>query len=454
MKINFIFFFALFYLGGCATAPQKTDLATQAQSETEKVAAWQALSQAEPVTYLNELIADPQLDNLVAQALTANPSLQQSLLTLQIREQERRSAQGARLPEADAGISASKSKNSDENYSASLQISWTLDVWQRLADQARAAELDVTEQQALTQAARDTLAAEVMNQWLDLIAQQSTVEIERQRLQTLEQNEQSAEQRFRSGLGTLEALYNAQTSTASSRANLLDYQAELDTLKRGLRLLLGQTALPDLNLPQQYPQVKVSLADLPEQTLQRRPDLKAAYVAIQAADARQSAAYKALLPSISLQASLSDAASSPADALFSNPLWNLLGQLSAPLFRGGQLRADAKISELQTAQAYQTYRETLLTAVNEVEEALAQEQALAEQQLAQEKTLDLAEKTYQQYRQSYLKGLVEIPDLLSTLTQTYNAKAQLNQIISQRLKNRVSLGLALGLPAREETAHE
>lgn len=451
MPLRFIVFWPLLWLVGCASAPQQPDFAAQVQQELTTVADWQALDQAEPVTYLNDLIASPQVDELVEKALSANPSLQQTLLTLQIRQQERDATQGARLPSVDAGFSAGKSKNNGDNYSASVQVSWELDVWQKLADSAQAAELDVAEQQALTQSTRDTLVAQVMQLWLQLIAQQRTVEIANQRLNTLQRNQDSTEQRFRSGLGTLEALYSARTSTANAQANLLSTRAELDTLQRSLHSVLGQVQPTEIAIPDTYPDVLVSLAKLPEQTLQRRPDLKADFLAIQAADARQRAAYKNLLPSINLQAALSDAASSPTKALFGNPLWSLLGQLSAPIFQGGQLEAAANVAALQLAQRYQAYRETLLTAVTEVEEALAQEQALAEQQQAQEETLALAQQTFEKYQQSYLKGLVEMPDLLSALTQTYDAEAQLNSLIYQRLANRISLGLALGLPARGES---
>lgn len=444
----------LILLTSCASQSPQPNFSNQTQQDQQQVSTWAELDQAEAITYLNELIADPNLDALITQALTANPNLQRTLLTLQIRQQERNAAQGERLPSLDAGLSANKTKHQDSSYSGSVQVSWSLDVWRRLADSAQAAELDVAEQQALTQAAQDTLVAEVMQQWLNLIAQQRNIAIERQRQQTLQQNETSAEQRFRSGLGTLDALYSARTASANARATLLDTIASFDTQQRSLRTLLGQNQAFPLPIPDTYPPVRVSLADLPVQTLQRRPDLKAAYLAIQAADARRRAAYKALLPSINLQAALSSSGDAPADALLRNPIWSLLGQLSAPLFQGNQLRSAAKVKALQTAQAYQSYRETLLTAVNEVEEALAQERALAAQQQAQQETLTLAQQTLQQYRQSYLKGLVEMPDLLTALRQTYDAEAQLNQLIAQRLSNRISLGLALGLPAREETSHD
>jgi len=152
-----------------------------------------------------------------------------------------------------------------------------------------------------------------------------------------------------------------------------------------------------------------------------------------------------MLPSISLGAALEDVADSPAAALLTDRVWSLLGQLTAPLFHGGNLRAAADAAELETARTYQAYRETLLTAVNEVGDALGQENSLARQQTHVASALTSARNSLQQYRQSYRAGLVDMLDLLEVQRQTYDLEAQLNNLTYSRLANRISLGLALGL---------
>ncbi|MEX0615094.1 MAG: TolC family protein, partial [Methylophaga sp.] len=187
------------------------------------------------------------------------------------------------------------------------------------------------------------------------------------------------------------------------------------------------------------------IADLPEQTLERRPDLRAAFVAINAADLRTEAAYKDLLPRLDFQAIFQDVARSPRAALFGGPAWSLLGQLTAPLYEGGQRKATAEISELQTAIAYQDYRDQLLTAVTEIEQALSFEQALQSQQQSVEKALASAENNLKQYQSSYQNGLKTILELLSVQQQNFDLQAQRDDLIYQRLLNRINLGLALGM---------
>ena len=298
------------------------------------------------------------------------------------------------------------------------------------------------------QSARDTLAAEVLQVWLTLIAQQRAINIEQQRLVSLQQTESFILQRYRQGLGTLEDLDSARSAVASSEANLENLSENFRQQYIELKTLVGQVDDPAVALPEEYPEIVIPEIDLPQQTLNRRPDLLAAYAAIEAASARTEVAYKDLLPSLDLQAVLEDVGSSPRAALFTAPVWSLLGQLTAPLYQGGQLRAEAEVSELETSITYQQYRDTMLNAVTEIEQALSQEQALVKRQRHIETALASAENNLRQYQANYRNGLRTILDLLTVQQQTYDLQAQLDDLIYQRLLNRIALGLALGLEAK------
>lgn len=440
----FLTLLAIATISGCALTTSSPDYEQQAIAERDHAASWSA-STAAPTIALNDLIKSDDLEALVNEALQANPSLQQTLLSVQIYQAQWRQAFGQRLPQAELGASASKTKNTDSSFSTSLTISWQVDLWQSLSDRSHAAGKDVEQQQQLYQAAQDTLAANVMDAWLGLIAQQQTIAIQQKRIATLATNTNFIVQRYRNGTGSLDDLTSARTVLASEKANLESYTESLLQQQRALRTLLGRSQGESITVAEIFPQVITPLADLPEQTLARRPDLQAAYAAIEAASLRSSAAYKDLLPSISLETALLDEDGNLSNALLTDPLWSLLGQLTAPLYKGGQLRAAADIAEFETAQAYQSYRDTLYTAVTEVENALGQEDSLTRQQAHIETALENAETNLTQYRSSYRSGLANILDLLTVEQKTYDLQSQLNDLIYQRLSNRVSLGLALGL---------
>lgn len=438
----------LVMLVACSITPEQPDYATLISAEQQRVEQWQNFPQQTDVAYLNDLIDTDMLEGLLQTAMQSNPSLQQTLLTLQIRQSQLTQAAAENRPFISSGFSALNSSDSDASFGADLSVSWQADLWGKLADNERAAKLDITEQNLLYQSARDTLAAEVMQVWLTLIAQQRAIDIEQQRNDSLQQTESFILQRYRQGLGTLEDLDLARSAVATSSARVESLTENFRQQSIQLKTLIGQVNNPQFELPEDYPQVVIPEIDLPQQTLNRRPDLLAAYAAIQAASARTEVAYKDLLPSLSLQAVLEDVGSSPRASLFTAPVWSLLGQLTAPLYQGEQLRAAAEVSELDTAIAYQQYRDTLLNAVTEIEQALSQEQALVKRQQHIETALASAENNLLQYQANYRSGLFTILDLLTVQQQTYDLQAQLDDLIYQRLLNRISLGLALGLEAR------
>lgn len=437
-------------LVACSSPQPREDYTDKAKQELDSVSEstnsqWQSMDDVAPTSYLTDLIKDQQLNKLIFKALEANPSLQKTQLTLQASLWNIKSQHGGSLPSVEAGFSGNKSEGSDTSYKASLSISWEADLWQKLAQSEQAAEKSLASDEALYQASRDTLVANVIKSWLSITAKQHAIDIEQKRLALLESNEKLILKRFRNGLGTLEEMDESRTTTSQSKANLVEFQEDLAIEKRNLQLYLGENNLPSFIANSQYPKVILSLNELPQQSLQRRPDLKAAYLAIEAADLNTSVAYKDMLPSISLSATLSDTASSPSAALFGSPIWSLLAQITQPLYQGGQLKAAAEIAKLETAQAYQNYRETLLTAVNEIENTLGQERVLSQQVLHIKDALSSSQKNLTQYEKKYRTGLIELNDLINAQTTAFDLEAQLDNLIYQQLSNRVDLGLALGL---------
>lgn len=442
-------------LAACSSNEHRENFAELAQQEldtvsNEKVSQWDTLDIVAPASHLTDLIQDPVLDELIQQALKANPNLQSTLLTLQSSLWELKSTQGSQLPSVDASVSSKKAKDSETNYSADISVSWQLDVWGKLANTEQAASKTLASDEALYQASRDTLVANVMKVWLSLTAKQHAISIEQQRLKLLEANEKLIIKRFKNGLDNLEKMDEARTSTSQSRANLAQFKEDLEVKKRGLQLLLGTAEPLNLSPNTDYPTVSLTLDELPNQSLQRRPDLKSAYLNIEAADLNTTVAYKNMLPSISLSAALSQSADSPRMALFTSPVWSLVAQLTQPLYQGGKLKAEREVAKLNTAKAYQAYRNTLLTAVNEVENAIGQEKVLQQQVSHIREALVSSRSNLTQYEKKYRSGLVKLNDLIAAQKTTFDLEAQLDELIFNHLSNRITLGVALGLGVKQQ----
>lgn len=434
---------------GCSTTSDQ-DFNAMATSRMEQTTNWNTVQhQASDAAFLTDLVSVPKLTLLVDEALKNSPSLQQTEIALKIAYAQNDVTGADRIPSVNASFSGKKEEDQSETYTTDLTVSWELDLWQKIADSSDAALKDVGVAQANLQAARDLLAANIMRSYLDITLKQQLVDIEVKRLNVLENNQNLILERYRTGLGSLEELDNAKTSSASTNATLADYKEQLAKSERNLSLLLGQLSTDSeqskWDIDHEFPDVLLPLASMPKQDLARRPDLQSSFLSIEAETLRTSAAYKALLPSISLSASLTDIAESPSESLLTSPLWSVLGQLSAPIFQGGKLKAQTEIAELTTAKSYWMYQETLLNAVNEVENGLGQEHALELQQQYIDQALDSAKRSFVSYEEKYRQGLVNIFDLLTVQQTTYDLEAQLSQIIYNRLINRIDLGLALGL---------
>ena len=442
------------------------DVVWQLQAQQQASAQTLVLNSDTVLTDVIDLNQLPHLADFIDEALSSNANLQQSLITLRKAQVAIDSAKADRNLNVDASFSSSKSEttgsssstgtgaNTDTSsqlnnlsYSASLNVSWELDLWQKISDGISAANLDAASARASYQSARDSLVASVIRSYIDVVTQQQLLNIEQARLSVLENNEAVILMRYRTGLGSLDDLDTARTSSANTRASIAQYENTLLSAKRTLAVLLGRQdqSLSELDTQVNFPDVLLPLANLPKQDLARRPDLQAAFYAIQATEFEVDVAYKALLPSISLSASLSDAASTPSQALFTNPVWTLLGQMTAPLFQGGALRAQIEDAKLTAANAWWQYRETLLTAVQETQNALDSETAYSARIGHTNVALANAERSVTTIEGQYRQGLADILDLLSVYDTRFDLQAQAVELHAQKLQNRIDLGLALGL---------
>jgi outer membrane protein TolC len=218
---------------------------------------------------------------------------------------------------------------------------------------------------------------------------------------------------------------------------LAQANASLNALKHQMNILLGSypgtRSLPaQAQLPILGP---LPATGVPAQLLQRRPDLQAARLRLGAADARAAAAVAARYPRIDLSAALTTSSSS--GELFSNWFNNLVTQLTAPLFDGGQRSADAQRARAVALEALNDYRQALLEAIGEVETALAAELGQRRYLASLEVQLQHAAAVQRQERQRYFQGDSDYLSVLDALRSRQALERQRvtaqRQLISERL---------------------
>ncbi len=455
---------SLVLLSACSTLPgSKSDFTPQAtrvdQSHQPFVSGqWQsgvasdqasasAIDQDQLADQLLNLVNDPELSKLVQLALAQNQDLQLSALRLRQSRLQLGVARAGDKPTVDLSFSSQRANQpvTSTTHNLSLNMAWELDVWGRLADASSAAERESEALQQDLAAARNSLVGRVVQRWIDISVRAQVIQAEQQRIDSLNSTLEVITDRYRDGIGSLADLEAARTTSAQTKATIAARKQEQAEAIQQLNLLLGQSSTKALVLPVSIPEITSPPAILPASVIAARPDLQAAYQRIVAADKNTAVAEKNLLPGFNLTASLGQSDSDLGDLLSASTGWSLLGSLTAPLFNSGRLKAEAEIQSLQAEQAYLSYQQTLLTALQEVEAALGQENALAAQQGYLQQALTHSQASLSYYRSRYRDGLADILDLLNTEQTAFDARIQLLTVQQTRLTNRIALGLALGM---------
>ena len=407
---------------------------------------WHVELGAHEIESLWGLADSAELAALVELALSRNPNLKQTALRVSEADAVAKISRGARLPTLDLGAQYQSQRIDNRTVKTAtgvLSSSWELDVWHRLGDSATASELSADASRSDYRGARISLAANVIRSVLAIISTDEVIILEEKRLKTLVLNEQFIRDRYLAGLGPLSDLEAARTELAQRRASLRARREEQAANHRALAVLLGQHRETP-TLPAAL-QIKTPDIALPTTVIGKRPDLVAALERAGAADFEAHAAAKALLPGLSLSFDVSRSAPTIGDLLSADPVSTLLAGITAPLFRGGQLTAERDRSIFVAERAYWAYRETLLQALREVEDALGQELSLNEQSEVLTKAIEHAERNRRIFESRYREGIADIFDLLNAQQTAYDTRIrQLDTKLARDL-NRVDMAVALGL---------
>ena len=411
----------------------------------------------ELVSSLRQVFPSREMSGLITRALSRNPDLRASAARLEEAGFSTRRAQALLSPSlsANSGVSRSRSNFAGsglgarsfitERYSATLDAQWELDVWGRIRAGVTAASADQQAAAADYAAARQSIAAQVAQAYFELVGVTQQIELSQRSLESFLSTEKLVNRRFEAGLAGLGDVNLATTDVERVRAELSSRRDSRDRAARSLSALTG--AYPGSGLSAStFPSLRRTVpAGLPSTLLRRRPDIDAAYQRIRAADANLTVAHASLYPSFALTGQAGRQSGDLRGILNpSQTVWTLAGNLSAPLFAGGRLRADIGAANARAKQALANYQSTVLTALREVENALGSERALASQEVSALASLKAAKSAEESVRRSFENGLVEILSLLDAQRRAFTAEETLITIRTARFQNRVALALALG----------
>lgn len=416
-------------------------------------------------------LGSPQLDGLVQEVLAENLELHQAWARLQQAQAGHVIARSAFFPSvrAEAGANTSRqnfnfgddfqtdipmipgvpSFDFPENavvtgYPLTLAASYEIDLWGRVRHSNRAAIEEIALSREQVEAQAITLAGEVADTWFRLLEARERKTLLVAQLEVSQSYLELVEFRFERGLAQPSAIYQQRSQIAAQRRALPSVQLQQEQLEHRLALLLGrppgEAILPsETSLPTLPP---LPAAGPPADLLHRRPDVRAAFRAVLAADHRVGVAIADRFPKLSLSASTGFQGRN--DSLFTNWIYTLSANLVAPLFEGGRRKAEVARTRAVLEERVAAYGQAVLRAVVEVEDALSEVAAADAVTEQLELELTAARATLESAQKDFLAGQVDYLAVLNAI-RTLQA-VQLDQLSnrSQIVAARVRLLRALG----------
>lgn len=415
-------------------------------------------------------LSDPVLTALMEQAVAENKTVQQARArVLEARARRGVTAAGF-LPSINGSVGATRTDSdtrrvqdpndplnpgtgntfgaADEIYTAGLDASWELDLFggKRRAFESVNAQLAATQEDLRD--ALITLLGDVAVNYTNLRAAQSRLAFAERSLEAQSELLNITQWRAEAGLATSLDVEQARTSYEQTRASIPALESSLAQAMHRLAVLAGQvpgTLSEQLSQRQPVPRVPDQiLTSVPADVVRRRPDIRAAERRVAAQSAQIGVATAALYPSLSLSGSIGLQSLTASDVFDGSQTDRLGLALRIPLFSGGALRQNLRAQYAVLDQAFATYQSTVLTAFEEVENALV---AWSNEQRRRE-ALQLAVNSARTARElalvQYNSGLVDFQTVVTADRQLISLEDSLALSEGELTANLVRLYKALG----------
>jgi len=334
-------------------------------------------------------------------------------------------------------------------YQAGFDASWEIDIFGGTRRSIEAAEADY---KASVESRNDvyvSLLAEVARNYVELRQTQNQIRITNENLDTQKASLALTQERFRAGVTTQLDVSRAQAQVADTAAGIPSLDAQMHQTIHRLGVLLGEQPAEltgELTQTGVIPAVPdVVPVGVPTDLLRRRPDIRRAERQLASATAHVGVATADLYPKFTLIGTFGfDASKFSHIADYSSRYWSIGPGVTWPVFNAGRIRANIQTYNESQQQALTTYEQTVLQAMEDVEDALVaysreqmRRQALADSVAANKQSVDLAT---QQYRQ----GVVDFLTVLEAQRSLFLAEDQLAISDAQIAADLVALYKAIG----------
>lgn len=455
-------------LGACTVGPdyRRPELAVPAH--------WTAINAPASQVDANrwwQQFHDPVLNRLVSDALIANLDVQQAALRVKDARAQRWATLALGLPSVSAKSNASRRFNNSASaaqtngssaagggfgignqtiniFQMGFDAQWELDFFGGVRRALEAADATVESEQENSHAVVVSLLGDVAANYISLRANQQLIALTHQHIAAQQATVELTQIRQQAGFTTELEVAQAQAQLANLTAALPSYETAAALAIHALGILLGrepnalQGRLTAIGAIPQLPLTAV--AELPSTLLQRRPDIRQAERQLAAATANIGVATAELYPKVNLAAFLGLQNMRITDFTPIGKSWSTAASLSMPLFNWGKINANITSKKAQAEQAQLAYQATILSAFQEVEDALVAYSNGYRRLASLNQAVAANQVAVQLANERYSKGLTLFLDVLQSQQALYQSQREQTDSLAQVAKDLVALYKALG----------
>ena len=394
------------------------------------------------------LYEDEELNTLILLAFTHSPDINQIRARLSQAKALHNEVNASRLPTLDVqGERNTQNGNNaaSSEYELSGLASFELDLWGKNSADAKSEELETAASRQDLYAGAVSLAASIVENWLDIHSLLEQERLLRKQIDVSETVLGLQQKRFEMGSASALDILQQEEKLAQSQAQLPDILSQQKQAANNIAILLGDTPYESLQITEKpFPQIlPIPETGLASDLLNDRPDVTAAWLRVASADWASKSAWANRLPQFDISATLSTSATK-LDNLFNSWLLNMAAGFAAPIFDGGSRKTEQLRQEALADENFHAYRAAVLNAVVDVENALVKNTYQDQKMMALQKQLDASKRTLEQAQLSYTNGDSDYINVLNSLNNTQSLE---QSIVNEKLvqaKNRVGLYRALG----------
>jgi multidrug efflux system outer membrane protein len=450
---------------GCAVGPNYSRPAAQTP-QTFRSPAPQLAPETASLADLKwwEVFNDEKLQDLVRTALTENYDLRDAVTRVEAARANLGNTRSQQFPNLDASGNLTTtrlsrngslplpaafvpSQNRTFGQATLSLLSFEVDIWGRLRRATEAARANLLSAEENRKAVITTLVSDVATSYFSMRELDYELEISKETLGTRQESLRLIQTRQGGGVATLLDRRQGEQLVDTAAETIPELQQRIEQTENQISLLLGKNpgevsrgrSLTEQALPPEVP------TGLPSALLERRPDIRVAEENLIAANAEIGVAKAAYFPQISLTGFLGGQ-STQLSSLFSAPsrVWNLVPQVSQPIFTAGRLRSNVRLAEAQQKSALIQYQKSIQTGFTEVSNALIAHQRVRESRVQQQLLVTaLADRKRLAYVR-YHGGVDTLLNALDADRDLFQAQLALSQIRLSEVLSVVQLYKALG----------